>query len=240
MTTKSMPIASAAPAAPKVATRDDLLSRIRAADRQYAETVAEMQRKWADAGKPSRLDTWLADGPRAMGVELRAQLAELDRASMETPPARGYRVVKCWLDEADVVRAETFPMIFARAEDATGEIVSLLGGREPAVFSAAEREAGAILTMEEVGPAPAMVPQPCQQQQACAARRPRLLGYELTKRWLDEQGALREDVWPVLFGKPEDAAPLRDRLLAGQGDPSFYGPADRECGASLDIEAVYL
>ncbi|ACS39423.1 HIRAN domain-containing protein [Methylorubrum extorquens] len=79
-----------------------------------------------------------------------------------------------------------------------------------------------------------------QQQQACAARRPRLLGYELTKRWLDEQGALREDVWPVLFGKPEDAAPLRERLLAGQGDPSFYGPADAECGASLDIEAVYL
>lgn len=34
----------------------------------------------------------------------------------------------------------------------------------------AEREAGAVLTMEEVGPAPAMVAQPVQQQQASAAR----------------------------------------------------------------------
>lgn len=146
--------ACAAPAAPPRLSRDELLVRIKTADRQYAEAVAEMQRKWTDAGRPSRLELWLADGPRAMGVELREQLAELDREAMKNPPAAGFSVVKAWVDDADVFQTRTFPLVSARAEDATGEIVSLLGGRDPTLFSAAEKQAGALLTMEEVGSAP--------------------------------------------------------------------------------------
>ena len=165
--------APAASAAPQRLSRDEILSRIRAHDRERDEAVAEIERR-AVNGKPSRLDTWLLDGIRANGAILGEQLSEHDRVAMENPPAAGFRVVKAWVDDADVFQTVTFPMIFERAQDATAEIVSLLGGRDPAKFSAAEREAGAVLTMEEVGPepGPAPVPLPAQQQQARATRTP--------------------------------------------------------------------
>lgn len=161
--------APAASAAPQRLSRDEILSRIRAHDRERDEAVAEIERR-AVNGKPSRLDTWLLDGIRATGAILGEQLSEHDRVAMENPPAAGFRVVKAWVDDADVFQTVTFPMIFERAQDATAEIVSLLGGRDPAKFSAAEREAGAVLTMEEVGPEPGRPQSPSRPSSSRHAR----------------------------------------------------------------------
>ncbi|MCE4222139.1 hypothetical protein HCU64_00095 [Methylobacterium sp. C25] len=152
----------------------------------------------------------------------------------------GFRVVKCWFDASDTFQAHVFPQIYSRPEDATGEIVSLLGGRDPSLFSPTEREAGVILMMEQVPPTPAMMRTPVQQAQAQHVPAGKEIeGFNLMKFWIDEYGGLRHDTWPVLFARAADAEPLKAALLAGTGDPTFWGPDDVECGASLEIEPVY-
>lgn len=98
-----------------------------------------------------------------------------------------------------------------------------------------EREAEKAATV-----APAMVSQPAQMQQANAGATADVTGYVVVKKWLSEDGVLYASRFPVVLPKAADAGGVICMLLSGTSKQyeSFFGPADRERDAILDMEEV--
>ncbi|WP_342163941.1 DUF6011 domain-containing protein [Methylobacterium sp. SD21] len=182
--------------------REALLYKIRANDESMdcQQSVIDSHIAVYGLGNTDHLYETL-DRLRVHGRDMREDLKELDAEAMKSPAKAGWQVVKLWVDKDDVVHKRVFPLVYERAQDATGEIVSLLGGRDPFRFNSAEREAGAILVWQEVKPepepAPAMIQQQAQLQQADASKPASGPACEACGRPLSDPESVKAGVGPV-------------------------------------------